>query len=203
MANDELFNYIKQRLEEGDDKESIKNKLASAGWQNKDIEEAFSIISNSTSSPYSSSFSTQGIISSFPDEQKINEVFERAGFGIRLVAYLMDSVIIFLISLLIGVMMSFGRSALDVGESLVYILFTLYSIGMWVFAGGATIGKKIMGIKIVTADGSPIGLGRAILRLIGYFVSGLFLGLGYLWIIWDEKKQGFHDKIAGTITVKV
>jgi len=202
MANGELFNYIKQGLKEGYDEEKIKNKLISAGWQNKDVEEAFSIISNSTSSTYSSSSSAQETPSFSPDEQKVNEVFEKAGFGIRLVAYLIDSAIIFLISLLIGVLIGFGNLALNIGELLAYILFILYTIGMWSFAGGATIGKKIMGIKIVTVSGSPIGLGRAILRLIGYFVSGLFLGLGYLWIIWDKKKQGFHDKIAGTITIR-
>ena len=202
MSNDELLDYIKQRLEEGDDKEIIKNKLTSVGWQNEDIEEAFSRVSGSTSLPDPSSSPDQDIISSFPDEHKISEIFERAGFGIRLIAYLIDSVIIFLISLLIGIMASSGRSVLDTGESFVYILFILYTIGMWVFAGGATIGKKIMGIKIVTVSGSSIGLGRAILRLVGYFFSGLFFGLGYLWIIWDEKKQGFHDKITGTIVIK-
>lgn len=76
MKNDELFDYIKQRLIEGDDKEIIKNKLISAGWQEKDIEEVFSIISNSpTELPSSPSFD-QPTISLLSDEEKINKNIE-------------------------------------------------------------------------------------------------------------------------------
>ena len=203
MPNEEILNYIKQSLEVGDSRENIKNKLMFNGWQEKDIEEAFSIIPNPSAKLFPSLSSTQDIASFIPEERKTNKTIYAVGFGTRLIATLIDGVILFVITLLFGMMVANpGQSALDVGESFAYIIVIPYTIGMWFLAGGATIGKKIMRIKIVTVDGRPIGIGRAMLRYIGYFISGLLFGLGYLWIIWDEKQQGLHDKIAGTIVIK-
>jgi uncharacterized RDD family membrane protein YckC len=61
----------------------------------------------------------------------------------------------------------------------------------------------LIGIKVVSTDGSPITIGKAVLRYIGYIVSSLIFCLGFLWVIWDADKQGWHDKIAGTYVVKV
>jgi len=70
-------------------------------------------------------------------------------------------------------------------------------------ARGATVGKKVFGMRVVTADGQNIGFGRSLLRhTVGYFVSGLVFGLGFLWIGFDPHKQGWHDKIAGTYVVR-
>jgi len=67
---------------------------------------------------------------------------------------------------------------------------------------GATPGKMIADCKIVNATtGQPISLLQAIVRYFAYLVSALPLGLGFLWIIWDKKKQGWHDKIANTVVV--
>lgn len=56
--------------------------------------------------------------------------------------------------------------------------------------------------KIVNATtGQPISLLQAIIRYFAYLVSALPLGLGFLWMIWDKKKQGWHDKIANTVVV--
>jgi uncharacterized RDD family membrane protein YckC len=69
-------------------------------------------------------------------------------------------------------------------------------------ARGATIGKKVFGLKVVKADGTPPGFGRALLRqTIGYFVSSFFW-LGFIWIAFDPQRQGWHDKIAGTYVVR-
>lgn len=67
----------------------------------------------------------------------------------------------------------------------------------------ATPGKMAIGAVIVDADtfGKP-GAGRFLLRYLAYFVSTLPLGLGLLWIGWDSRKQGWHDKIAGTVVIK-
>jgi len=59
-----------------------------------------------------------------------------------------------------------------------------------------------MGVKITKINGSSIGIGIAILRYIGYLVSAITVFVGYLMIIWDTKKQGLHDKIAGTCVIK-
>lgn len=74
---------------------------------------------------------------------------------------------------------------------------------MWVNNDGATPGKKLMGIKIVKIDGSKIDYSAAILRSVfGYTLSSAALSLGFLWVIWDKKKQGWHDKIASTVVIE-
>lgn len=66
----------------------------------------------------------------------------------------------------------------------------------------ATPGKLLFDCDVVDAcTGSPLTLAQTILRYLGYFISALPLGLGFLWIIWDKRKQGWHDKIAGTVVV--
>lgn len=72
----------------------------------------------------------------------------------------------------------------------------------WVkFAG--TPGKRLLKLKVLDeATGNQLTLGQAILRYIGYIPSAIVFGLGYLWVIWDGKKQGWHDKIAKTVVVK-
>ncbi len=87
-------------------------------------------------------------------------------------------------------------------SSLVYIfLFFLYFLICHSF--GVTIGKKIVGIRVVQSDGSRPGFGRALLReTIGRWLAGLIFYLGYLWIAWDSHKQGWHDKVAGTFVIR-
>jgi uncharacterized RDD family membrane protein YckC len=83
---------------------------------------------------------------------------------------------------------------------LVILITLLYYVLMT--ARGATIGKKVFGLKVVKADGTPPGFGRALLRqTIGYFVSSFFW-LGFIWIAFDPQRQGWHDKIAGTYVVR-
>jgi len=61
----------------------------------------------------------------------------------------------------------------------------------------------IVSAKIVDAKtlGAP-STGQLIVRYVGYFISSLFLCLGFLWIAFDARKQGWHDKIAGTVVIK-
>lgn len=76
----------------------------------------------------------------------------------------------------------------------------------WLFTGlkGQTLGKMAVGIKVVDAAGSVPGLGPAALREVpGKIVSSIAIFLGFLWIIWDGRKQGWHDKIASTYVVRV
>lgn len=87
--------------------------------------------------------------------------------------------------------------ALLINETLQVLLI----IWFWV-RYAATPGKLLFDCEIVDArTGKPINFTQALLRYFGYFVSMLFLGLGFLWIIVDKRKQGWHDKIAGTVVV--
>ena len=83
-----------------------------------------------------------------------------------------------------------------------FILLVLYTIGFWAWRG-QTPGKMALRIQVVGVDGHPIGVGRAIVRYIGYLASTLgFLG-GFLMIGLTRRKQGLHDKIAGTYVVRI
>ena len=67
----------------------------------------------------------------------------------------------------------------------------------------ATLGKLAIGARIVDATtGGPPSTRQDLIRYFGYFASVLPLGLGYLWIAFDPRKQGFHDKLANTVVVR-
>jgi len=79
-------------------------------------------------------------------------------------------------------------------------LYSVFFIGYC----GQTPGKMVTRIKVVRSDGSEVGFGAAIFReLVGKFISTLLLGCGYLMVLFDEKNQGLHDKIADTWVIKL
>jgi len=117
-----------------------------------------------------------------------------AGFWIRFAAYIIDAVILNVISWILLVVTPLGVTWVST------IITIVYFIGFWTWRG-QTLGKMAVGVKIVKTDGSSIGIGRAILRYIGYLVSSIILCIGYLMIAGDSRKQGLHDKIAGTYVV--
>lgn len=133
-----------------------------------------------------------------------------AGFWRRLAAFFIDSLLFGILSLSLFYIV-YGEVSLQgigqmgyyrLGEWLVnWLLPFLLTVFFWVRFQG-TPGKLLMNCKIVDAR-SKTGpsTGQAVLRYVGYFASALPLGLGFLWIIWDRRKQGFHDKIAGTVVV--
>ena len=83
-----------------------------------------------------------------------------------------------------------------------FIIFSLVGMGYFTYfhgATGQTPGKMLLRIKVVRENGKDITYGTALLRWLGYIISGLFFNLGFLWVAFDCKKQGWHDKIAGTV----
>lgn len=83
-----------------------------------------------------------------------------------------------------------------------WLLPAAYLIGMW-HIYQATIGKKVMRQIVVDADTlQPATLGQLVGRYLGYIPSVLCLGLGILWVALDKKKQGWHDKLAGTVVIE-
>jgi uncharacterized RDD family membrane protein YckC len=92
--------------------------------------------------------------------------------------------------------------ALTVPLALLWLFGALaYRPYFWV-TWGQTPGQRVMQIKVVRRDGRSLSWGRAIARYLGYYVSALPLYLGFLWVLWDPHKQGFHDKIADTVVVR-
>lgn len=82
------------------------------------------------------------------------------------------------------------------------VLPAIAILAFWIYKG-ATPGKMVVSARIVDAStGGPLGKGQAVLRYFAYFISLLPLGLGYFWVAFDRRKQGWHDKIAGTVVVR-
>jgi uncharacterized RDD family membrane protein YckC len=82
------------------------------------------------------------------------------------------------------------------------VIACVYWIFGWTFLGG-TIGKIVMGLRVVGPGGSRVGFWRSLRRVIGYFVSALALGLGFLWVIFNKRHHSWADKLAGTSVIYI
>jgi len=121
---------------------------------------------------------------------------EYAGFWLYLLALLVDGIILFLTGRVWRMM--FG---LRLFNRVGFVLGAVYYILLWVNWDGQSIGKRLLKIKIIRVDGRKMDVRTAILRYFAYCIFAIPLLLGFFWIIWKEK-QGWHDKIAGTVAVK-
>jgi uncharacterized RDD family membrane protein YckC len=83
-----------------------------------------------------------------------------------------------------------------------YLIPALYEIIM-IAVFGATLGKMALKLKVVTADGGPIGFGRSTGRHFAKILSAFILGIGYLMAIWDPEKRALHDRICHTRVITV
>lgn len=123
--------------------------------------------------------------------------FAYAGFWMRLLANLLDSVILVTLQIVVAVaiedLVTRGLIQVTIG--------VVYTIAFWL-AEGATPGKMALGIKVTKSNGEPIGLGTAVVRYVGYFVSTITLGIGYLMIAFTRDKRGLHDFMADTVVIK-
>ena len=83
-----------------------------------------------------------------------------------------------------------------------WVFPALTIILFWIYKS-ATPGKMLIDAKVVDAKtGGKLSVARCIARYIGYYISALPFGLGFLWVAFDSKKQGWHDKIAGTVVIR-
>jgi uncharacterized RDD family membrane protein YckC len=114
----------------------------------------------------------------------------RVGFWPRFGATLLDLMVVGFINL-----MTFGET------NSFWIYLALYHVAFWTWKG-TTLGGSILGLKLVRLDGRPVDLSTAIVRALGSIVSLLPLGLGFLWVAWDDEVQSWHDRIAGTTMVR-
>lgn len=131
------------------------------------------------------------------------------GFWIRLVASIIDSIWILILTLGLGWMIygaiyfestNFVMGYADFFTS--YVLPFIITMLFWAYKS-ATPGKMALGLKIVDAETlDPVPKGRLALRYLGYYVSTLVIFLGFFWVAWDKRKQGWHDKIARTVVIK-
>jgi len=135
-----------------------------------------------------------------------------AGFWRRFVAHVIDTAIYLPIALaaLYGI---YGPEYFTLEQEAPFqgfwdvVIQELLPIGLviWLWHRfGATPGKHMMQLRVIDANtGDKPGWGKSTLRYLAYIISLLPLGLGFLWIAWDRRKQGFHDKIARTLVIYV
>jgi uncharacterized RDD family membrane protein YckC len=144
--------------------------------------------------------------------------YEKAGFGERLVAYLIDSCIVGLIAgvpagcvgVIAGVMVDLeSSSGFGTLVLLIFLALSVTSVASILYYGlmwsrtGQTYGKKIMGLRVVTLDGGLPGFWPSVGRVVvGYGISSVAFNLGFLWMLWDDQQQTWHDKMFGTFVVK-
>lgn len=121
-----------------------------------------------------------------------------ADFFTRLVAALIDGVILIIPNVILRLLL--GQVIASLVSLVIGVAFYYY---FWT-TSGQTPGKMAMGLKVVSAEnGALLEPSAALLRYVGYFVSGIALGLGYLWVLWDPHHDAWHDKIAKTKVIKV
>lgn len=134
-----------------------------------------------------------------------------ASLGLRASAFLIDYILTLLIFAagisLSGIFKNGFPGVANVIEITGYLAtgaFIVWNWGILCVREGQRIGQRLVGIKIIRADGAALGYRRIILRhLIGYPLSLIFLGLGFLWVALDPKQRGWHDRLAGTLVVKI
>jgi uncharacterized RDD family membrane protein YckC len=134
----------------------------------------------------------------------------RAPFSLRCGAILIDYIILVAIlafstlvsRVLGGGARSAGNSSETVGLLLAIVVAAL-DLGVLPGLTGLTVGKWATGLRIIREDGTPIGIGRAFLRhFVGYPLSFVTLGLGFLAAAFTPRGRGLHDLIANTIVVR-
>jgi uncharacterized RDD family membrane protein YckC len=123
----------------------------------------------------------------------------RASFGRRLVALIVDSVLVGVVA--IALIVIFDTAA---GYGLTILVGLAYYALLEGGPKGQTVGKMALGIRVIDfSTGGPIGYPRGVLRYVGRIVSSIPFYLGYFWMLWDKEKQTWHDKIATTVVVPV
>ncbi len=114
----------------------------------------------------------------------------RAGFWERMGAAFLDVVLVSILGGLVG------------GPPLGFLVALAYFAGMWGWKG-TTIGGIVLKLKVVRLDGGPVTFPVALVRGLAAAFSTVVMFLGFLWIAWDPEKQSWHDKIAGTVVVRL
>lgn len=149
-----------------------------------------------------------------PGIQTTREDMEYAGFWIRLLAYLIDVVIVSIAYCIILIPVGLAgrvlsRNAPGLGAMIMAVGYLIAgAFGIWYLLhfwarDGATPGKKLLHLKIVREDGvEPMGYGAAALRLLGYMASSFIFFIGFLMIAFTDRRRGLHDLIAKTVVIK-
>lgn len=121
--------------------------------------------------------------------------FELGDVGTRFVAIAIDGIILGFVT---SILFSAGG---EVGGGISFLVGILYNWFFWTRQNGQTPGKKLMGLRVIKADGSQLSDIDALIRAVGYYVSGMLFGIGYIWAMFDDENRTWHDIFAGTRVV--
>lgn len=195
MKAPELLDYIRRRLQEGASQERIERALLRAGWHERDIQEAFGEAKVSIG---------------HMDQQTIITVEGFAGFWRRFAAYLIDQLAILLVGVTVGILflsltndLMFLVAFSQLGSPMLFLLTLLYFALMESSSKQATLGKMLLGIRVITEpEGHRLSLFRAMLRSLGKLLSAIPLCAGYVMAGFTQKKQALHDVVAGCAVVR-
>jgi len=117
-------------------------------------------------------------------------VYPRASFWDRMGAGFLDVVLVAILSSIVG------------GAPWGFLVALAYFAGMWAWKG-TSVGGIVLNLKVVRLDDQPVTITVGLVRALAAAFSIVVLFLGFLWIAWDKEKQGWHDKIAGTVVVRL
>lgn len=118
--------------------------------------------------------------------------FPRATFLHRLGALLLDLFLVTAITL----------AFFDLHLGRLFVLLLIYRVALWSWKA-TTVGGIICGLRVARTDGKPLAFTDSLVRGLASILSAAAAGLGWLWILWDPERQAWHDKIAGTVVVRV
>lgn len=138
------------------------------------------------------------------DDKSYGETYELAGLVERFAANLIDNVILIIpIMLVQWILFSSDR---PLPTQLVNFVFMAIPVAyywyFWTHRDGQTPGKFALGIRVIKVGGGQMSDVDAVIRAIGYHVSAMVFGLGFIWAFFDKKNQTWHDKIARTYVVR-
>ena len=129
------------------------------------------------------------------------------GFWIRAVAYIIDAIILGIIGGILSAPLAVDYNDLNsasvrASNGIDLVLSLVYFALLWTYMG-ASLGQRIFGLRVADANtGQPISLGKAALRWLGLVLSFAVCLIGVIWVAFDGRKQGWMDKIAGTVVLR-
>ncbi|MEI7033089.1 RDD family protein [Streptomyces pratensis] len=130
---------------------------------------------------------------------------ELAHWGLRFGGLIVDGLVMMVPYILVIIGGAVGDA---VGAILAVVGFLgLIAVAVWQLyqegTTGQTIGKKAVGIRLLReSDGRPLGFGMAFVRRLAHFLDSIACYIGWLWPLWDQKKQTFADKVCSSVVVK-
>lgn len=145
-----------------------------------------------------------------PSRNQDIDALPKAGFWMRVVATMLDGLIVFVLQFVFGFLLASAGVAAGLGgdiNGLIMLFGYILSFAYYIFFTGycgQTPGKMALRIKVIRTDGSQLSYGRAAFReVVAKFISGIILCIGYLMVAFDEQKQGLHDRMSDTYVIKL